>query len=103
MTQKNKQEDRKISKEWQEKEWWEKEDAYKILFESGRQAKDLYKYIPEKFMEGVTDAFSNEDGYWIYLDKCHVAYDGSVDCGMIHEYSIKDLKAAIKTIRKGER
>lgn len=92
-----------MSKEWREKEWWEKEIAYETIFESGRQAKDLYKYIPEKLMEGVTDAFSNEDGYWIYFDECHVAYDGGVDCGMIHEYSIKDLKAAIKTIRKGKR
>lgn len=81
--------------------WWEKETAYEAVYASGRQAKDLWKYIPEKLKEGVTDAFSDSDGYWIMLDENHVAYDGGSDCGMIHEYNIADLKAAIKTIRKG--
>lgn len=84
-------------------EWFEKEAAYDELYRQGRQAKDIYKYIPEKFREGVTEAFSDSDGYWIWLDHeigGWVAYDGGEDCGMIHEYTIADLKAAIKTIRR---
>lgn len=83
--------------------WAEKEEAYARVYSSGRQATDLYKYIPEKAMEGVTDAFSDLDGYWIHLDHEEggwVAYDGGSDCGIIHEYNITDLKKAIKTIRK---
>lgn len=84
-------------------EWWEKEIAYEQTYASGRQAKDIWKYIPAKLQEGVTDAFSDQDGYWIWLDEDHVAYDGAKDCGMIHEYNIADLKESIKTIRKGHR
>ncbi len=83
--------------------WEEKQEAYERVYESGRQATDLYKYIPEKAMEGVTDAFSDDEGYWIYLDHEEggwVAYDGADDCGFIHEWNIADLKEAIKTIRK---
>lgn len=86
-------------------EFWEKEEAYEELYRHGRQAKDIYKYIPDKFIKGVTNAFSDEDGYWIWLDHEDggwVAYDGGSDCGMIHEYNITDLKKAIKTIRRKE-
>lgn len=82
-----------------------KEEKYNDLYRGGRQAIDIWKYIPKKVREGVTDAFSDCDGYWIYLDHEEggwVAYDGAEDCGGIHEYTIADLKEAIKTIRKGE-
>lgn len=69
--------------------WEEKKEAYEKVYKSGRQAIDLYKYIPEKIIERVTNAFSDDEGYWIWLD-----------CGIIHEYNITDLKEAIKTIRK---
>ena len=80
-----------------------KEDAYADLFRAGRQATNIWKYIPRKKQEGVTNAFSDSDGYWIWLDDCHVAYDGGEDCGIIHEYTIKDLVEAIRTIRPGRR
>ena len=86
-------------------EWEDKEDAYRDLYQTGRQAKNLWKYIPENKLKGVEYAFSDPDGYWIYLDHEEggwVAYDGALDCGIIHEYTIADLKAAIKTIRKGK-
>lgn len=83
--------------------WGEKEAAYEKAYRQGRQAKDIYKYIPDKYLGGVTNAFSDSDGYWIWLDEDYVAYDGGEDCGMIHEYNIADLKTAIKTIRKGRR
>lgn len=81
-------------------EAWEKEVAYEAVYAAGRQAKNIWHYIPTKLQEGVTNAFSDSDGYWIWLDSDHVAYDGGEDCGIIHEYNIADLKAAIKTIRK---
>lgn len=80
-----------------------KEDAYARMYEAGRQATDIWKYIPEKHMESVTDAFSDSDGYWIWLEDGFVAYDGAEDCRQIHEYNITDLKEAIKTIRKQRR
>ncbi len=84
-------------------EWLEKEERFNEAYRSGRQATDLWRYIPEKLREGVTEAIVDSDGYWIWLDENHVAYDGGADCGMIHEYNIADLRKAIKTIRKGKR
>lgn len=79
-----------------------KEDMYADVYRAGRQAKNIWKYIPRS-VSGVTNAFSDSDGYWVWLDEDHVAYDGGEDCGIIHEYTIADLKEAIKTIRKGRR
>ena len=84
-------------------EEWKKEADYDSRYRSGKQATNLWKYIPEKVISGVTNAFSDSDGYWIWLDHEEggwVAYDGGDDCGMIHEYTIGDLRKAIKTIRK---
>lgn len=81
-----------------------KEEAYAEAFRRGTYARDLWKYIPRNKLDGVTNAFSDSDGYWIWLDHeggGYVAYDGGDDCGTIHEYTIADLRAAIKTIRKG--
>lgn len=83
-------------------EWEEKAEAYEKVFEQGRQAKDLWQYIPQRVMAGVTDAYADSDGYWIQLDHEEggwTAYDGAEDCGVIHEYSIADLRKAIRTIR----
>jgi hypothetical protein len=84
-------------------EWWEKEDRYERQYRSGRVARDLWKYIPKKVQEGVTDALADSDGYWVYLGADWVAYDGGEDCGTIHEYTISDLIDAVKTIRRGKR
>lgn len=81
-------------------EWFEKEYAYADSYAAGRQAKNLWQYIPKKYREGVDNAFSDSDGYWIWLDKDHEAYDGGEDCHMIHEYTIEDIKAAVRTIRR---
>ena len=81
-------------------DWLKKEETYADLYRAGRQATNLWKYIP-KSVSGVTNAFSDSDGYWIWLDENHQCYDDGE--GMIHEYTIADLKAAIKTIREGRR
>ena len=86
-----------------EKEWWQLEDEYERRYRNGTVATDLWKYIPKDKLEGVTNAFSDSEGYWIWLD-CEEggwrAYDGAEDCGTIHEYTIEGLRKAIKTIRK---
>lgn len=79
---------------------WEKEAAYERTYRSGRQVKNLWKYIPKKVWSGVADATTDSDGYWIWLEAGWTAYDGGSDCGVIHEYNIKDLREAVKTIRK---
>ena len=84
------------------KDWFEKEYDYEQLYASGRQAKNIWKYIPASISFRVAEAFSDSDGYWIYLDSRSTAYDGGEDCGVIHEYTIADLKDAIKTIRRKE-
>ena len=85
---------------------WKDEVNYAEKFRAGRVAKNLWKYIPEKVMAGVTNAIVDSDGYWIWLDNEEGgwrAYDGAEDCGMIHEYTVADLKLAIKTIRQDDR
>lgn len=76
------------------------ENKYEAVYASGRQAKNLWKYIPEKLAEAVDETVTDTDGYWIYLNDGYVAYDGAEDCKIIHEYNVANLKAAIKTIRK---
>ena len=80
-----------------------KEEAYERTYNAGKHAENLYKYMPRKVLDGVIDAFSDSDGYWIYLSDHYTAYDGGSDCRIIHEHTVQDLKAAIKTIRKEER
>lgn len=87
------------------KEAWQKEREYGERWNAGRiNGRDLWRYVPQKVAEGVTDIFADSDGYWVWLDHEDggwVAYDGAEDCGMIHEYTIADLRDAIKTIRRG--
>lgn len=82
------------------KDWFEQKEQYDALYRSGREAKDLWRYIPARLVTAVADAFSDPDGYWVYLEQGWCAYDGGEDCGEIHEYTIAGLRNAIKTIRK---
>ena len=79
-------------------DWFEKEEAYDRIYASGKQAKDLWQYIPSKLSGAVSHCDISLDGYWIYLNEGWSAYDHGKDCGIIHEYNIPDLKDAIKTI-----
>lgn len=81
---------------------WTKEEAYDELYRQGRQAKNLWKYIPKKLEDAVDDTAVDKDGYWIYLAHWNgwTCYDGGEDCTLIHCYTIKDLIEDIKTIRK---
>ena len=80
--------------------WWEKEENYYRRWRAGSVVNDLWQYIPDKLSEAVTDAIVLSDGYWVYLGNGWTAYDGAEDCGMIHVYTIADLKADLKTVRK---
>ena len=82
---------------------WEKEMTYDGRMRSGRIAKSLYRYIPNRLLVAVNDTAIDPDGYWIYLNEGWTSYDGGEDCGIIHEFTVADLKNAIKTIRKGSR
>lgn len=81
-------------------EWWEREISFQDTLERGRQAKNIWKYIPKKYREGIENAFTDSDGYWIWLDEQHEAYDGGEDCHMVHEHRISDLIEAVRTIRR---
>lgn len=77
-------------------EWWKKEYQFEQTFNSGRHAKNLWKYIPERLTDAIDDTAVDSDGYWIYLN------DGWNEDGerTIHVYNITDLKNAIKGIQK---
>ena len=76
------------------------EDAYADRWSAGRVSKDVWKYVPDRAKPGVSNAFADSDGYWVWLWEDWTAYDGGEDCGTIHEYTVSGLKEAVKTIRK---
>lgn len=85
------------------KDWFTKESDYEDRYRRGKVPHDswsLWKYIPKEKQAFVSRVSIDSDGYWIYLDEGFVAYDGGEDCGIIHEYTISDLKEAARTIRK---
>ena len=84
-------------------DWFGKEEAYSRVYNSGRQAKDIWQYIPRKLSTAVSHCVVDSDGYWIYLNEGWGAYDKDADCGVIHDYNIPDLKASIKTIGKTDK
>lgn len=80
---------------------FEKEEAFDAKWANGTASKNIRKYIPDRLgFDAVQNAVTNCNGYWIYLEDGWTAYDGFEDCGTIHEYTIADLKAAIRTIRR---
>ena len=78
----------------------EKEYNYERAYQSGKQAKSLWKYIPQKIEDAIDETMIDSDGYWIYLADGWTAYDGGEDCGIIHCYTISDLKEDIATISR---
>lgn len=65
--------------------WFEKEAEFEEQYKTGRHAKNLWKYIPARQQAFVDGVCVDSDGYWIWLDENHVAYDGGEDCRTIHE------------------
>lgn len=84
------------------KTWADKATAFESVYQRGRVAR-VWDYIPNRKMAAIDDATTDTDGYWIYLNDGWTAYDGGEDCGIIHEYNVKDLKDAIKTIREADK
>lgn len=81
-------------------DWFDKEEAFERVWQSGREAKNLYKYIPQRLAGAIAWCDVDSDGYWVYLEDGWFAYDAGEDCGIIHEYTIADLIQAVKTIRQ---
>ena len=79
---------------------FDKADAFERRARSGTLPVDIWKYIPDKYQDGVDVANIETDGYWVWLEPGWVAYDGGEDCTVIHEYTVKDLRAAVATIRR---
>ena len=59
----------------------------------------IWKYIPKKYHDAIDFAHKDSDGYWVYLKQGYRAYDLAEDCGIIHTYTIKDMREDLKTIR----
>lgn len=81
--------------------WEDYSSIFERNFYNGNIATDLWKYIPRKYHNAISFIDINPDGYWIYLNKGYVSYDGASDCGTIHEYTIDGIKKAVKMIRRG--
>ena len=77
--------------------------AYQDMFRAGKQAKNLWQYIPQKHYEAISDVNVDSDGYWVYLKPGWAAYDLAEDCGIIHVYTIADLKEDLKTIARTDK
>ena len=62
--------------------------------------KTLIDYIPKKhhhMIDYISDERGYGEGYWVYLKARYICAD--MECGTIHEYTIKDIVEKFKTCR----
>lgn len=54
--------------------------------------------IPKKYNEMIEEIYyeGKEDGYWCVLKEGFISTDS--ECGTIHEWTVKDLLASLKSI-----
>lgn len=82
--------------------WSEKECSFEDRFNAGRIPRFIDKHIPKRLDDAgaIEETLVDSDGYWIYLAHGWTSRDGGEDCGIIHCYTIADLREDIATIRK---
>ena len=60
--------------------------------------KNIMKYVPKRLKEAVRKAFSDSDGYWIFLK------DGYIDTNMgtrvLHCETIQQLRDDLKNVER---
>ena len=78
--------------------WEERGFLFEKKFHEGKCSKDIDRYIPSKAWDAIDGTEADDTGYWIFLASGYRAYDHFEDCRVIHEYTISELKEAIKTI-----
>lgn len=62
--------------------------------------KRIMRLIPKSKQEGISSAFHDDDGYWIWLKDGWNADRMDVVCHVIHEDTIAQLRYQIGGIRK---
>ena len=60
------------------------------------------KYVPISKRNAVKRIWKDSDGYWIILENGYVADRTDSHAGVIHEWTIKDLRYQIAGIKKIE-
>lgn len=60
----------------------------------------ILKYVPKSKIEAISDAYRDEDGYWICLNEGWNASNMDTVCRTIHEDTIKELKYQIAGIKR---
>jgi len=60
----------------------------------------IMNYIPKSKIEAVSDAYKDEDGYWICLNEGWEASRTDSGCRAIHEDTIKELRYQIAGIQR---
>lgn len=60
----------------------------------------IMRYIPESKQSAVREAFHDNDGYWIYLNKEWNADNMDKNCTVISQDTIAELRYQIAGIRK---
>ena len=60
----------------------------------------IMRYIPKNKREAVADAYTDEDGIWIYLKDGWNADRMDWSCRVIHEDTIKQLRYQIAGIHR---
>jgi len=59
----------------------------------------IMRYIPANKLGAIRDAYRDEDGYWICLNKGWEASRMDSGCRVIHEDYIRDLRYQIAGIK----
>ena len=62
----------------------------------------ILNYVPKSNIEGIRDAWQDDDGIWICLKEGWEASRTDRRCHVIHEDTIKQLRWQIAGIRKNE-
>ena len=78
----------------------EKSSVVRVTEKGTNKMSDLMKYIPKKFHEAVREAYQDDDGYWVCLNRGW--HDGIMDCHTIHTDTISELRSEARLIRKVE-
>lgn len=60
----------------------------------------ILKYVPERLLSAIHDAYQDCDGYWICLEEGWEASRTDSGCRTIHEDTIRDLRYQIAGIKQ---
>ena len=60
----------------------------------------ILKYVPKNKLSAIRTCYKDSDGYWIVLEIGYEASRTDINCRVIHQWTINELRYQIAGIRK---